>query len=143
MSQKVHSNKLKWMSFMIGCDSWDIESHSPPMRWDDHPDTEPEPINTSFPILFISNTHDPVTPLHAGLRMSKKFVNSGFLEQKSMGHCSISNPSFCTLTKVQQYLRDGVVPSHPKFDEGSDDHGELTGEWETCEVDDCPWGVCE
>ncbi len=101
------------------------------MRWNDHPIHVPKPINTSFPILFLSNTHDPVTPLAAGLKMSAKFPSSGFVEQKSMGHCSISAVSVCTIMKLRGYFRHGEVPGHPG--------AVVDGEWEKCEADEWPW----
>lgn len=60
------------------------------MNWDDHPAHKSKPIKTSFPLLFLSNTLDPVTPLSAAIKMSQKFVDAGLVEQKAMGHCTIS-----------------------------------------------------
>jgi hypothetical protein len=102
-----------WMSLMVGCDAWPIESKDPPMRWDDHPAKNPKPIKTSFPVLFVSNTADPVTPLYAGVKMAQKFVDAGLIEQKSEGHCSLAAVSLCTTKKIQAYFLDGKVPPHP------------------------------
>ncbi|KUJ21744.1 alpha/beta-hydrolase [Mollisia scopiformis] len=102
-----------WMTVMIGCDSWGVSPVDPPMRWDDHPAHKRKPINTSFPVLFVSNTYDPVTPLSAGIAMAKKFVNAGIVEQKSEGHCSLSAVSKCTINKLRGYFLLGQVPPHP------------------------------
>lgn len=114
----------------MGCDGWSIDTVDPPMRWGKHPahHEKDKPINTSFPLLFLSNTYDPVTPLNAGVKMAGLFVDSGLVEQKSMGHCSISSVSLCTMAKARAYFREGKVPAHP-----------VKGEWERCEADEWPF----
>ncbi|TFK64069.1 alpha/beta-hydrolase [Pluteus cervinus] len=67
--------------------------------------------NTSFPILLIGNTADPVTPLWAAQKMSKGFKNSMVLTQDTPGHCSISMPSLCTTQYIRDYFVDGSVPT--------------------------------
>ena len=126
-----------WLTVMLGCEGWGIEAIDPPMRWDDHPAHKQKPINTSFPVLFISNTYDPVTPLYAGVQMAKKFVGAGLLEQKSMGHCSLAAVSRCTIAKVRAYLKEGKVPPPPK--EGGKGKELEDGEWERCEADEWPF----
>ncbi|XXH00665.1 Synaptic vesicle transporter SVOP [Hypoxylon texense] len=124
-----------WMSvgFNLPCNGWDIDAKDPPMRWDDHPAHKPAPINTSFPILFLSNTLDPVTPLHSALKMTRKFSTASIVEQNAMGHCTLSCVSLCTIGHIRAYLDRGVLPPAPRFD--SDD----TGEWATCACDERPW----
>jgi hypothetical protein len=118
---------------MIGCDGWKIPAKDPPMDWDDHPVHKPKPINTSFPLLFVSNTLDPVTPKDAGLAMALKFKNAGFIEQESEGHCSLSSVSLCTIKKIKAYFREGKVPAPPVLaDKGTDG-------WEKCKRDEEPW----
>ncbi|TVY25767.1 Tripeptidyl aminopeptidase [Lachnellula hyalina] len=124
-----------WMTLMIGCDGWPVESKDPPMRWDDHPAHNPKPIKTSFPLLFISNTRDPVTPLYAGVKMAQKFVDAGLIEQKSEGHCSLSAVSSCTAKKIVAYFREGKVPPHPV----KSDKGLFDGKWDKCEAESWPW----
>ncbi|KAF7907726.1 uncharacterized protein EAF01_005312 [Botrytis porri] len=126
-----------WMSLMIQCSGYDIQSIDPPMRWDDHPAHRQKPIKTAFPLLYISNSADPVTPLFAGVKMATKFVDAGFFEQESEGHCTIAVKSRCTIEKVRAYFRDGKVPDAPRFrGKGSD---LLEGEWEKCPADEWPW----
>ncbi|KAI1391514.1 alpha/beta-hydrolase [Hypoxylon trugodes] len=124
-----------WMgvNLNLGCNGWDIETKDPPMRWDDHPIHKPKPINTSFPVLFLSNHLDPVTPLHAALKMTRKFSNASIVEQKAEGHCTLACVSLCTINHIRAYFDKGVVPPKPKFD--SDDEGE----WPTCDCDEKPW----
>ncbi|TVY93057.1 Tripeptidyl aminopeptidase [Lachnellula willkommii] len=124
-----------WMTLMIGCDGWPVESRDPPMRWDDHPAHNPKPIKTSYPLLFLSNTRDPVTPLYAGVKMAQKFVDAGLVEQKSEGHCSLAAVSSCTTKKIKAYFREGKVPPHPV----KSDKGLFDGKWEKCEAESWPW----
>lgn len=127
-----------WMTVMIGCESWGIKAIDPPMDWDDHPAHKAKPINTSYPLLFISNTLDPVTPLHAGLKMAKKFVDAGLVEQKSEGHCSLAAVSRCTIDKIRRYFRDGDVPPPPVVGSGEELKSK-DGKWEKCEADEWPF----
>ena len=125
----------------VGCDSWGIRAVDPPMRWDDHPAHKQKPIETSFPILFVSNTADPVTPLYAGVKMAQKFVGAGLLEQKSMGHCSLAAVSRCTTAKLKAYFTKGVVPPPPV--EGAKGRELMDGRWDRCEPDEWPFHPCD
>ncbi|KAJ2988286.1 hypothetical protein NUW58_g4058 [Xylaria curta] len=119
----------------IGCNGWEIETKDPPMKWNDQPSHQSKLIETSFPILFISNTLDPVTPLDDALTMTRKFANASIVEQQALGHCSLSCVSTCTITHLQAYLNDGVVPPPPKFESNSSNGGQ----WPKCECFDKPW----
>lgn len=65
---------------------------------------------TSHPILFISNTADPVTPLRSGRIMHGLFPGSGLLVGDGAGHCSIAIPSICTLLHIRAYFQTGALP---------------------------------
>ncbi|GAP89140.2 putative alpha beta-hydrolase [Rosellinia necatrix] len=119
----------------LGCNGWEIESKDPPLRWDHDPTQKAPLIETSFPILVLSNTLDPVTPLNDALDMTRKFANASIVEQAGLGHCTLSCVSGCTMAHVRAYLNDGVVPPPPKFRSSS----ENDGEWPTCECLDKPW----
>ncbi|KAI1767440.1 alpha/beta-hydrolase [Hypoxylon sp. FL1150] len=133
----IFHNKFQWMTvgFNLPCNGWDIDVKDPPMRWDDNPAHKPAPINTSFPILFLSNNLDPVTPLHSALKMTRKFSTASIVEQKAMGHCTLSCVSLCTINHIRAYLDKGILPPSPEFDSGDAD----TGKWATCECDEKPW----
>ncbi|KAF9457254.1 TAP-like protein-domain-containing protein [Collybia nuda] len=66
--------------------------------------------NTSFPILLIGNTADPVTPLWAAKKTSKGYPGSVVLTQDSPGHCSLAAPSLCTQKYVRAYFTEGTLP---------------------------------
>jgi hypothetical protein len=107
------------------------------MRWDDHPAHKPKPIKTANPLLFLSSSFDPVTPLRAAVKMAQKFEGAGLIEQQSLGHCTISAFSACTTLKLRAYINHGKVPPPPKLDK---DQALRTGEWERCLADDKPFG---
>lgn len=66
--------------------------------------------NTSNPILFLSNTADPVTPLRSGRIMHNLFPNSGILVSDHAGHCSIAQPNLCLLSHIKMYFQTGMLP---------------------------------
>ncbi|PPR04801.1 hypothetical protein CVT26_012974 [Gymnopilus dilepis] len=70
----------------------------------------PFKAKTSYPILLVGNTADPVTPLWAAKKMSHGFKDSVVLTQDSAGHCSIAAPSLCTQKYIRQYFTDGSLP---------------------------------
>ncbi|KAI0398358.1 Alpha/Beta hydrolase protein [Xylariaceae sp. FL0594] len=119
----------------LGCNGWEIEPKDPPMRWGRNSSDERTPIKTHFPILFMSNTLDPVTPLDHALDMTRKFANASIIEQDAIGHCSASCVSSCTIAHIRGYINDGVVPPPPKFKPGSRNEGE----WPTCGCSEEPW----
>lgn len=124
------------MDVALACDGWEVESRDPPMRWDDQPAKRQKPIKTSFPVLFLSNSHDPVTPLYAGVKMATKFEGAGLVEQRSEGHCTIASVSLCTIGKIRAYLNDGIVPPPPILKKEGDFS---EGEWDICEANEYPW----
>ncbi|KAF7304011.1 AB hydrolase-1 domain-containing protein [Mycena indigotica] len=66
--------------------------------------------NTSWPILFIANTADPVTPKAGALNTLANFPGSVLLTQDSPGHTSLAATSFCTLGYLAGYLANGSLP---------------------------------
>jgi len=65
--------------------------------------------DTSFPIMFIGNTLDPVTPLQDAQTMAKRFGGS-LLIHDGYGHSSIGHPSLCTAKAIRAYFLDGQLP---------------------------------
>ncbi|KAK1750926.1 TAP-like protein-domain-containing protein [Echria macrotheca] len=122
-----------WTQLLLQCDGWDIyppRSESVPAWGGDK-----TPIETAFPVLFLSNTFDPVTPLRAAVKMALRFKDAGLLEQHAEGHCTIAVVSRCTAKVVRDYLIHGKVPPAPVV-KGD---GFTEGEWMTCEADERPW----
>jgi hypothetical protein len=105
------------------------------MPWDDHPAHKSTAIETSFPLLVLSNTLDPVTPLGDALDMTRKFANASIVEQDGLGHCSLSCISSCTMAHLRAYLNEGIVPPPPKFKSDTSNDGQ----WPTCRCLDRPW----
>ncbi|XRM42152.1 hypothetical protein ABZX51_005381 [Aspergillus tubingensis] len=89
--------------FYMSCASWKGKG----------PGTFEGPIgaqNMSTPILFVSNTLDPVTPLADAHAMSALFKRSVVLEQHAEGHCSYASRSLCTEHHIKTYFRAGELP---------------------------------
>ncbi|PYI01095.1 hypothetical protein BO78DRAFT_473545 [Aspergillus sclerotiicarbonarius CBS 121057] len=66
--------------------------------------------NMSTPILFVSNSLDPVTPLDDAHAMSALFNRSVVLEQLAEGHCSFASHSTCTESHIRAYFQTGTLP---------------------------------
>ncbi|KAF9731320.1 hypothetical protein PMIN01_10337 [Paraphaeosphaeria minitans] len=65
---------------------------------------------TANPILFLSISIDPVTPIQGARKMTKKFRGSRLLEQQGIGHTTFSGDSPCTEDVVQRYLKNASLP---------------------------------
>jgi pimeloyl-ACP methyl ester carboxylesterase len=102
----------KLISRYEGSDVYDRASWSIPTTHNFHPQYHPgyPRFKTANPILILSTTYDPVCPLVSAQKAHNSFEGSGFVEQKSYGHCSISMPSTCTAKHVQRYFYEGKLP---------------------------------
>ncbi|KAF1912475.1 TAP-like protein-domain-containing protein [Ampelomyces quisqualis] len=91
-----------WSMLRMRCTAWKITS----------PTSFPGPFgaNTSTPILFLSNTADPVTPLRSARLMHALFPNSGLLVSDTAGHCSLAQPSSCVMDRVKIYFQSALLP---------------------------------
>ncbi|KAL0569858.1 hypothetical protein V5O48_012099 [Marasmius crinis-equi] len=90
-------------SFRISCSGWSKDIPKAQFRG-------PIEGNTSFPMLLIGNTADPVTPLEAAKNTSRVFPGSVVLTQDSPGHASLAVQSNCTAKVVREYFVNGTLP---------------------------------
>ncbi|KAJ7250172.1 Alpha/Beta hydrolase protein [Mycena haematopus] len=65
---------------------------------------------TSFPLLLLTTSADPVAPAAAGLKTLAGFPGSAIFTQDSPGHTSMTAPSLCTSTYFRQYFQNGTLP---------------------------------
>ncbi|KAI6785910.1 putative hydrolase [Emericellopsis cladophorae] len=69
--------------------------------------------SSSFPIMFASNTIDPLSPLKSAREMSSRFAGSVLLLQEAVGHTVINLlGSDCYFGHVQAYFQGTVPPSN-------------------------------
>jgi hypothetical protein len=94
-----------WASIALVCKDLDIVPPS-----DQRIYGVPSANATASPILFIGNAVDPVTPIGGAYKMAGLFGGSRVLKQNSVGHCTISSYSKCTVGYIQGYLGDGKLP---------------------------------
>ncbi|KAK4056851.1 hypothetical protein OIO90_002101 [Microbotryomycetes sp. JL221] len=88
-----------------GCQWWPVAGRAP--------ETFNGPWNNTLetPMLIISNTVDPITPLTSGREIHRHMGNSSrLLIQNSVGHCSVSSVSRCTVKRWQRYFLFGELP---------------------------------
>ena len=67
--------------------------------------------NTSAPILFASQTLDPITPLRSAEGAAALFPGSAILEAQGIGHTTLGYPNLCAAKEIQRYFRTGDVKS--------------------------------
>ncbi|KAJ7474199.1 TAP-like protein-domain-containing protein [Mycena latifolia] len=65
---------------------------------------------TSFPLLLLTTSVDPVAPKAAALKTLEGFPGSAIFTQDSPGHASITAPSLCTSTYFRAYFQNGTLP---------------------------------
>ncbi|KAK3951715.1 hypothetical protein QBC32DRAFT_343185 [Pseudoneurospora amorphoporcata] len=105
--------ELLWMtgieqfSYVLPCRHYNI-------YWPDPPGVYRGDLNNTLknPVLLISSTHDPATPLHLArtLAADMGYKNSRLIVHYGYGHSSRSDLSDCTIEVQKRYMRDGVAP---------------------------------
>jgi pimeloyl-ACP methyl ester carboxylesterase len=82
--------------------------------WAVHPDNFNGPIgvsNTSYPLLIVGNTADPVTPLSAARNTADNlFPGARLLTYDIPGHTSIAMASNCVKDAFKAYFLNGTLP---------------------------------
>ncbi|KAI9056406.1 hypothetical protein FKP32DRAFT_1586161 [Trametes sanguinea] len=88
-----------------GCQFWPV---TPPERFEG-------PWNRTLknPMLIISNTLDPATPLTSGQLAQERQGNASarLLVQDGPGHTSLALPSVCKAAAVRAYFANGTLPA--------------------------------
>ncbi|MCJ1378951.1 hypothetical protein MMC17_002050 [Xylographa soralifera] len=92
----------RWAQVRLPCAGFDVRAK---WRFDG-----PYGARTAHPIVFTSQSLDPVTPLPNAVQGTRLFPGSVLLETRGLGHCAVSMPSVEGLLAVREYFRSGVVP---------------------------------
>ncbi|KAF8145888.1 TAP-like protein-domain-containing protein, partial [Mycena galopus ATCC 62051] len=66
--------------------------------------------NTSFPLLVVGNTADPVTPIAGAKSTVDAFPGSVLLTIDAPGHTSLGAPSTCFYGYLREYFQNGTLP---------------------------------
>ncbi|KAK3393301.1 TAP-like protein-domain-containing protein [Podospora didyma] len=66
---------------------------------------------TTYPLLFIANIADNITPLVSARNNSAGFPGSVVLIQNSYGHTSLAAASTCTSRYIRDYFQHGTLPA--------------------------------
>ena len=67
-------------------------------------------IQTLHPLLILSTTYNPVTPLVSAKSANLAFQGSQVIEIQGYGHSSLAEPSRCLVKRLRDYLYDGILP---------------------------------
>ena len=65
---------------------------------------------TKHPVLLVNPTWDPITPLVSAQNASATLEGSVVLEHLGNGHTTGSQPSYCTMKALRDYMVDGILP---------------------------------
>lgn len=69
-------------------------------------------VETAHPLLILSTTYDPVTPLVSAVSANEAFVGSQIVEVEGYGHCYIAVASVCLAKHLRAFLYEGTIPSN-------------------------------
>ena len=67
-------------------------------------------VETAHPLLILSTSYDPICPLISAKSAFGAFKDSGLVEVKGYGHCSVAVTSTCLAKHVRAFLYNGTVP---------------------------------
>ncbi|KAF4778563.1 hypothetical protein HER10_EVM0007009 [Colletotrichum scovillei] len=87
-----------WSRAMLACLDWPIRSN----------DVFKGPYggNTSYPMLFASNTYDPTTPIENAISNAPKYTNARRLVTDGMGHTTVATNNMCAFAAIRSYFQD-------------------------------------
>jgi pimeloyl-ACP methyl ester carboxylesterase len=90
-------------SYMMRCLYWNVTASE---RY-----TGPWNRTTKNKVLIVGATGDPVTPVESAARLEELMEGNGvFHKHHGWGHCSLGQPSQCTLQVIKKYFVDGEIP---------------------------------
>ncbi|ORY43265.1 hypothetical protein BCR33DRAFT_766518 [Rhizoclosmatium globosum] len=93
-----------WVWTGLGCKYWPVKAVE---RY-----AGPWGNTLSNKVLLVGNTYDPVTPL-ASAKLAERLMNGNgvLLTHNGFGHCSIAQPSQCTMNHIRAYFSSGALPA--------------------------------
>ncbi|KAF2099798.1 hypothetical protein NA57DRAFT_55739 [Rhizodiscina lignyota] len=96
-----------WSRSALGCSGWSIKSNDI--------FTGPFGGDTATPILFVSNTYDPVTPIENSFSSAPNYKDAQVPTVDGMGHTSSSSYNLCGFAKVRAYFQTNQLPGNDSF----------------------------
>ncbi|TVY25840.1 Tripeptidyl aminopeptidase [Lachnellula hyalina] len=96
-----------WSKPLLECLGWSIkakEIFSGPFGGD-----------TATPILFVSNTYDPVTPIENSISSVPNYKNAQLLTIDGMGHTASAPVNYCGFAKMKAYFQTSQLPGNDSF----------------------------
>ncbi|KAF7295791.1 AB hydrolase-1 domain-containing protein [Mycena chlorophos] len=111
--QLVEPNRLNgpmWFSMMMVCRHW-ARVQPTPERYDGPWKIGVDLRRPKFPVAFVSNSFDPITPINNAVRMVDLLgvENARLLHNNAYGHCSTNHPSLCVAKHIRAFMTDGIV----------------------------------
>jgi hypothetical protein len=101
-----------WSKIRLACKGWRIR---PKYRFTGPwvtPEADPSLVKgkPAAPILFVSSTIDPVTPLRMAKAAREGHPGSGLLVQANVGHGTVGTAGQCRDNYINKYLEHGETP---------------------------------
>ncbi|KAE9372919.1 hypothetical protein N431DRAFT_376208 [Stipitochalara longipes BDJ] len=92
---------------LLPCLSWGIRS--------DDVFSGPFGGRTDRPMLVVSNTLDPVTPIMNGKKSARIFSNAELLTIEGTGHTSLGSQNACASKKIGAFFQTGTLPGEDNY----------------------------
>ncbi|KAE9381133.1 alpha/beta-hydrolase, partial [Stipitochalara longipes BDJ] len=71
--------------------------------------------HTRTPMLFVSNTRDPITPVYNSQKWFHRFKDAQLLTLDAEGHTSGPTNNTCAFRKINAYFQNGTLPGDDNF----------------------------
>ncbi len=86
---------------ILPCSNWPVSAAGP---------VQVKVAKRIAPILIVSRTHDPATPLRWAKNLEHEIPNSRLITWKSQGHTAYHQGSACIDSAIDTYLLQGTLP---------------------------------